>query len=172
LDERWGVGVEGMVTRRENWWSPRITYKRSRYVFAFTAIALTLVRHGIELLQLPAQSLIGRTPHRGDGSKPWLYNSLVQKNRCWGEGTGTRPYYLANRADKKIEAPLGIAWKSRNSLTARGGEVGAEGMLTKGTILCSPGTKHERSKNAFLSNLLRSPWQPLAPNCWRYLHSS
>jgi len=33
-----------------------------------------------------------------------------------GEGTGTRQDYLANRADKKIEGPLGkkIARKSRN----------------------------------------------------------
>jgi len=32
-----------------------------------------------------------------------------------GEGTGTRPDYLANRADQKIEGPLGekIARKSR-----------------------------------------------------------
>jgi len=44
---------------------------------------------------------------------------------------------LANRADKKIEGPLAekIARKSRNSCRVRGGEVGAEGMVTKGAIL-------------------------------------
>jgi len=35
----------------------------------------------------------------------------------WDEGTGTRPDYLVNRADKKIEGPFGkkLARKSRNS---------------------------------------------------------
>jgi len=44
------------------------------------------------------------------------------------------PDYLRNRADKKIEWPLGkkIARKSKNSRRLSGGGVGAEGILKKG----------------------------------------
>ena len=68
-----------------------------------------------------------------------------------GEGTGTRLDYLANRAGKQIEGPLGktIAQKSRNSHIVSGGGVGAEGMVTKGANWRSPGTKYKRSKIAF-----------------------
>jgi len=47
------------------------------------------------------------------------------------EGTGTPPDYLVNRADKKIEGPLGkkIAPKSRNSRRMSGGGVGAKGIV-------------------------------------------
>ena len=56
---------------------------------------------------------------------------------------------LGECADKKIEGLFGgkIARKSRNSRRARGGEVGAKGMVTQGAILRSPGTKYKRSKN-------------------------
>jgi hypothetical protein len=51
------------------------------------------------------------------------------------EGTGTRPDYLANCADKKIEGPLQEkrlnekADNSRNSCRFSGGEVGAKGTV-------------------------------------------
>ena len=50
------------------------------------------------------------------------------------ESTGTRPDYLVNRANKKIEGPLGkkIAQKSRNRRRVSGRGVGAEGIVTKG----------------------------------------
>ena len=75
---------------------------------------------------------------------PWLLDIR-------GEGTGTQPHYLANRADKKMEGPFWgkIARKSRNSRRARGGEVGAKGMVTKGAILCSPETKYKPSNSVF-----------------------
>jgi len=47
-----------------------------------------------------------------------------------GECTGTRPDYLANRADQKNEGPFGE--KSRNSRWASVGDVGTEGIMTKG----------------------------------------
>ena len=52
---------------------------------------------------------------------------------------------------KKDEGPLGkeIAQKSRKSHRARGEEVGAEGMVTKGANWRNPGTNYKRSKNAF-----------------------
>jgi len=52
---------------------------------------------------------------------------------------------------KQIVEPLGkkIARKSRISRRARDGEVGAEGMVTKGANWRSPEIKYKRSKNAF-----------------------
>jgi len=63
----------------------------------------------------------------------------------------------------KIEWPLGkkIARKSRNSRRSRGGEVGAEGMVTKGAFLRCPGTKYKRSKNAFASTSIALILVPL-----------
>jgi hypothetical protein len=50
------------------------------------------------------------------------------------EGTGTRPDYLANRADQKNEGPgFPCNRKSRNSRWSSVGDVGAEGIMTKGT---------------------------------------
>jgi len=59
----------------------------------------------------------------------WRAASLGLKPRAriaW-EGTGTLPDYLANRADKKNEGPVGkkIARKSRISRRLSGGGVGA-----------------------------------------------
>jgi len=75
---------------------------------------------------------------------------------------------------KKIEGPLGkkIARKLRNSRRARGGDVGAEGMVTKGTILrvLKPNTNAQRM--LFLSHLLRSPLHPFAPLCTKLLNIS
>jgi len=42
-----------------------------------------------------------------------------------------------------------IAQRSRNSRRARGGKVGAEGMVTKGPSVPSPETKYKRSNRAF-----------------------
>jgi len=80
------------------------------------------------------------------------------------EGTGTRPDYLANRADKKNEGPLEekIAQKSRNSRRVSGGGVGAQGLLTRGSNGLSPRTKNKRSaqRMSLLSLVLRSAWTP------------
>jgi len=56
----------------------------------------------------------------------------------WREGTGTRPDYLANRADQKNERPLGkkMARKSSNSWRLSSGGVGAQGHLTQGANWC------------------------------------
>jgi len=53
--------------------------------------------------------------------------------------------------DKKIEMPLEkkIAQKSRNSCRARGGEVGAEGIVRERAMLHTPETKYKRSKIIF-----------------------
>ena len=53
------MGAHGHLTRGSNGLSPGTKYKRSKNVFAITFIALTLVHLCTELLQLPAQSLIG-----------------------------------------------------------------------------------------------------------------
>ena len=62
-----------------------------------------------------------------------------------------RLLYLANRVGKKNEGQVGkkIARKSKNSCSARGGEVGAEGMMTKSAMLRSPEIKYKRSKIIF-----------------------
>jgi len=50
------------------------------------------------------------------------------------EGTGTGPDYLANRADQKNEGPGSPCnQKSRNSRWTSVGDVGAEGIMTKGS---------------------------------------
>jgi len=81
------------------------------------------------------------------------YAVIRKHGSAYDEGTGTRLDYLVNRADKKIEGPLGkkIARKSRNSRRVRGGgmPVGTEGMVTKGTNWRGTGTKYKRSKDAF-----------------------
>jgi len=70
------------------------------------------------------------------------------------EGTGIRPDYLANRADQKIEGPPGkkIARKSRNGRRARGGEVGAEGMVTKGAMFVVLELNTNNQRISFLQN--------------------
>jgi len=60
------------------------------------------------------------------------------------QGTGTRPDYLANRADLKNEGPL-----ARNSRRLSGGGVGAQGQLTRGANWRSPETKYKRSRIVF-----------------------
>jgi len=54
-----GVGAHGHLTRGSNGLSPETKYKRSKNAFAVTYTALTVVRICSDLLQLPAQSLIG-----------------------------------------------------------------------------------------------------------------
>ena len=63
----------------------------------------------------------------------------------------------------RMEGPFWekIERKSRNSRRARGGEVGAKGMVTKGAILRSPGTKYQRSKNVFASTPIALTLVPL-----------
>ena len=58
----------------------------------------------------------------------------------------TRPDYLANRAGKKMR---GHSDENRERCRARGGEVGAEGMVKKSEMLRSPETKYKRSKITF-----------------------
>ena len=53
------MGAQGHLTRCSNGLSPGIKYTRSKNVFTVTSIALIVVRLCAELLQLPAQSLIG-----------------------------------------------------------------------------------------------------------------
>jgi len=53
------MGAHGQLTQGANWRNPRAKYKRSKNVFAVTSVALTVVHLCTELLQLPAQSLIG-----------------------------------------------------------------------------------------------------------------
>jgi len=53
------VGAHGHLTRGSNGLSPETKYKRSKNAFAVTYTALTVVRICSDLLQLPAQSLIG-----------------------------------------------------------------------------------------------------------------
>jgi len=67
------------------------------------------------------------------------------------EGTGTRPNYLVNRADQKIQGPLGDFFlrKSRNSRWVSGGGVGAEGMVIKRENWRCTGTKYKRSRIVF-----------------------
>jgi len=66
-----------------------------------------------------------------------------------GEGTGTWPDYLANRAELKNEGAFGEtnSRKSRNSCRVNGGGVGAHRQLTPGPNVPSPETKYKRSKN-------------------------
>ena len=99
--------------------------------------------------------------------KPKTKNRRVLWGGWWvpqDEGTGTQPNYLANSAGKKKSRAI---WgensrKSGNSLSDRGGEVGVKGMMTKGTILHSPGTKYKRSKNVFFFHIYcahrGTPW--------------
>jgi len=53
------VGAKGMVTKGAILRSPGTKYTRSKNVFAFTSIALTLVPLGTKLLEISAQFLIG-----------------------------------------------------------------------------------------------------------------
>ena len=65
-----------------------------------------------------------------------------------------------------------IARKPRYSRRLRGGEVCAEGMVTMAQFCTVLEPNTNAHKMFLLSHLLRSPWYPLVPNCWRYLHSS
>ena len=90
-----------------------------------------------------------------------------KKVRKGTEGTGTRPDYLANRADKKIEGPLEekIAQKSRNSRRVSGGGVGAQGLLTRGSNGLSPRTKYKRLKNVFTVTRITLSLDALGRSC-------
>ena len=78
---------------------------------------------------------------------------------------GTRPDYLANRADQKNQGRSGkkIAQKSRNSCRLSGGVVGEYGQLTQGPNFPSPGTKYKRSKNIFAVTSIAHTLVPLIP---------
>jgi len=85
------------------------------------------------------------------------------------KGTGTRPDYLANRADQKNEGPLGekIAWKSRISHKVNGGGVGAHGQSNRKLEQVLEPNTHAH-KMCLLSHLLRSFWNALAQNCYSF----
>ena len=82
------------------------------------------------------------------------------------EGTGTRPDYLVNRADKKIEGPLGekleFARKSRNSCWVNGWGCGLIGTVDSG-LKCAQFWNHIQTLQEFLyCNIycahLGTPW--------------
>jgi len=56
-----GVGAHGQLTRGSYVLSPGTKYKRSKDVFTVIPVACSLGRPGLQLLELPAQSLI-RSP--------------------------------------------------------------------------------------------------------------
>ena len=89
-----------------------------------------------------------------------------------GEGTGTWPDYLVNRVLTKNEGPYlkKIVRNSRNSCRKNSGGVGAHGKLTWSSNRVSPETNTNAQRILLKSRLLRSPWYPLALNCWSFPH--
>jgi len=53
------VGAQGQLTQGQNVSNPTTKYKRSKYVFSVTSIALIIGRDWPRLVQSLAQSLIG-----------------------------------------------------------------------------------------------------------------
>ena len=61
--------------------------------------------------------------------------------------------------------PKKIAQKSRNSCTENSEGVGAHGQLTRSSNGLSPETNTNAQRIFLVSQLLRSLWYPLVPNC-------
>jgi len=121
------VGARGQVTQGPNVPNPRTKYKRSKYIFAVTSIAVIIGRDWPQLEQPLAQSLTGSpgtlpTFSLGDpgGARPTPSAMVLGLFVCLGfedpsnhwtkrlaNGNGTGPDYLVNRDDQKNEGPFG-----------------------------------------------------------------
>ena len=72
-----GVEAHGQLTLGTNMPRPGTKYKRSKIVFAVTAIAFTIIHICTELLQLLAQSLIGSPgAHPAAQGILWVFATL------------------------------------------------------------------------------------------------
>jgi len=124
---------------------------------------------------------VGRAPPGGVWVGGWFSSRLyypfgkgpgqhiircLKNEKCENERIGQNIMRIVLR--KKLRGHSGIARNSRISRRARGEEVGAESIVTKGANLRSPKTNTNAQRMLLLSYLLRSPWYPLVPNCWSF----
>ena len=111
--------------------------------------------------------IIGDCSDKGGHRYQPLYRFILREVLARREGTGTRPDYLVNRADKKTEGTREkSAQKSRNSRKVSGGCVGTEGMVTKGANWRGPGTNTNAQRMILLSQFLCSAWDVRESLCW------